>query len=61
LRYMLRQPNGALPRVIDMVGHTDPAKYCLAGDSSYFAVAPDGGLTRLASCQAWLDWPGVSQ
>jgi len=61
LRYMLRQPNGALPRVIDMVGYTDPAKYCLAGDTSYFAAAPDGGLTRLASCQAWLDWRRVSQ
>ena len=57
LNYMLRQPNGSLLRVIDK-DFSPPDKYCLPGNTFYFAVAADGSVTKLADCQTWLEWRG---
>lgn len=60
LNYMLRQAGGPPLRVIDKDFST-PDKFCLPGNTLYFAAAPDGSLTKLADCQQWLDWSGSQQ
>ncbi len=57
LNYMLRPAGSGPVRVIDKDFSTAD-KFCLPGNTLYFATAPNGSVTKLPDCQTWLNWQG---